>query len=407
MTASAPADLPGPLHGIRVVDLTGMLAGPYATMLLADLGADVVKIEPPAGDVTRRASPVREGDGPGALSGYFQSVNRGKRSIALDLKDLPQKERLLQLIDRADVVVESYSAHVMDRLGLSYEILAARNPRLVYAALRGFGDRRTGPSPLADWPAYDVVAQAMGGLLSITGTEDGGPVKTGPGVGDIFPASLLAVGILAALYDARRTGKGQFVDVAMYDAVLSLCERIVHQYSYTGVSPVPQGNAHPMLSPFDILPTKDGWVALAAPHDHQWQVLTGLIGRPGLADDPDFQTGPARVRNKHRVRAALLEWLRGQPTEEVVRLLGGQVAIGPVNTAGDIFRDPHVAAREMLVTVEQPGSTRPVTIAGSPIKLTRTPSAVRRRGPLLGEDDIDDVLTSWADVKPGGRDGTR
>src|SRR5215471_2217611 len=224
--------MPGPLEGLRVVDLSLMLAGPYASMLLADLGADVVKVEPPRGDSTRATGPFRPGDGPEALGGYFQSVNRGKRSVVLDLKNPADRGRFVALVRVADVLVENYSAGVMDRLGLGYERLAAENPRLVYGAIRGFGDPRSGASPYQDWPAFDVVAQAMGGFLSITGTAEGTPVKAGPGIGDLFPAVLLALGVTSAVYQARHTGRGQFVDVAMYDAVLSLCERMVYQYSY-------------------------------------------------------------------------------------------------------------------------------------------------------------------------------
>src|SRR5207248_2688713 len=222
-------DMPGPLNGLRVVDLSMMLAGPFATMLLAELGADVVKIEPPRGDGTRATGPFREEDGPEGLGGYFQSVNRGKRSVVLDLKQPSARDRLIELVRTADVLVENYSVGVMDRLGLSYERLSAENPRLVYACIRGFGDPRSGASPYVGWPAFDVVAQAMGGYLSITGTAEGSPVKAGPGVGDIFPAALLALGVVAAVDHMRLTGEGQFVDVGMVDAVLLLCERMVYQ----------------------------------------------------------------------------------------------------------------------------------------------------------------------------------
>ena len=277
----------GPLAGLKVLDLTAMLAGPYATMLLADLGADVVKIEPPHGDLTRGVGPFREGAKENRLGGYFQSVNRGKRSVVL-----------------ADVVTENFSAGVMERLGLAYETLAGVNPRLVYAAIRGFGDPRTGRSPYVSWPAFDVVAQAMGGFLSVTGTADGTPIKSGPGIGDIFPAALLAVGIVAAVRHAERTGEGQFVDVAMYDAVLSLTERIVYQHSCTGEVPAPQGNSHPLLCPFDIFPTADGWVAIAAPSDRHWELVAELIGRPDMASDERYRTNAARLRHAGRRRAA-------------------------------------------------------------------------------------------------------
>ena len=385
----------GPLAGLRVVDLSTMLAGPYATMLLADLGADVVKVEPPRGDGTRRAGPFRPEDGRAGLAGYFQSVNRGKRGVVLDLKAPSDVERLVELVRNADVLVENYSAGVMDRLGLSYERLATENPRLVYAALRGFGDPRTGSSPYTQWPAFDIVAQAMGGFLGITGTADGAPVKSGPGVGDIFPAALLAFGVLAAVHHARRTGQGQFLDVAMYDAMVSLCERMVYQYSYTGEVPRPQGNGHPLLCPFDIFPTADGWVSVAAPHDGHWRILADTIGGPDLATDPRYRTNVDRVRHADEVRALVGDWLSPRTTAEVVEVLGGRVPIGPVNDVATIAADPHVAARGMLVELEQPGSDRPITVAGQPVKFTRTPTNVGRRAPTLGEHDVDAVLAEW------------
>jgi crotonobetainyl-CoA:carnitine CoA-transferase CaiB-like acyl-CoA transferase len=387
--------MPGPLHGLRVVDLSTMLAGPYATMLLADLGADVVKVEPPAGDGTRRAGPYRPEDGKHGLAGYFQSVNRGKRGVVLDLKDPSDVERLVELVRQADVLVENYSTGVMERLGLGYERLATENPRLVYAALRGFGDPRTGASPYATWPAFDVVAQAMGGFLGITGTADGTPVKSGPGIGDIFPAALLAFGVLAAVHHARATGAGQFVDIAMYDAVLSLCERAVYQHSYTGEIPRPQGNGHPLLCPFDIFPTADGWVSVAAPHDGHWRILAETIGGTELADDPRYRTNRERVRHAPDVRAVVGGWLADRTTAEVVAILGGRVPIGPVNDIAAIAADPHVAARRMLVELPQPGSDRPVVVAGQPLKFTRTPAEVTRRAPTLGEDDADWIIADW------------
>ncbi|MCW2532843.1 MAG: yfdE, partial [Blastococcus sp.] len=216
----------GPLTGLRVIDLTQVLSGPFCTMLLADLGADVVKVEPPSGDVARLWGPhvpTPEGvEGPATYGGYFASVNRNKRSICLDLKDPEGRQTLLDLLDDADVLVENFRVGVMDRFGLSYEELHARFPKLVYASIRGFGDPRTGLSPYADWPAFDIIAQAMGGVMGVTGADADHPVKVGPGIGDIFPAVLAAVGLLAALRHADATGQGQFVDVAMYDSVLAL-----------------------------------------------------------------------------------------------------------------------------------------------------------------------------------------
>ena len=385
----------GPLHGVKVLDLTAMLAGPYATMLMADLGADIVKVEPPAGDVTRQAGPKRATDTDEGLTGYFQSINRGKRSIVLNLRDLPDKATFLELVKTADVVVENYRAGVMDRLGLNYEVLAEINPRLVYGTLRGFGDPRSGESPYTNWPAFDVVAQAMGGFLGITGTTDGTPIKSGPGVGDIFPGTLLALGIVSAVRHAEHTGAGQFVDIAMYDAVLALCERAVFQHSMTGEIPKQQGNSHPLLYPFDIMQTADGWIALAAQKDPHWKIVVETMGFPELAIDERYSTNTARVLHRTELQAILLPWFRDRTTRALVETFGNRVPIGPVNTIEDIFADPHVKAREMLVDVPQPGSDIPVTIAGAPIKLSATPAAVRGRAPLLGEQDPTDILSEW------------
>jgi crotonobetainyl-CoA:carnitine CoA-transferase CaiB-like acyl-CoA transferase len=393
----------GPLAGVRVVDLTRALAGPYCTMLLADLGADVLKVEEPSGDLTRAMGPFLPDDSLRSFGGYFQSVNRGKRSVVLDLKTPQGAATLRSLAADADVLVENFTPGVMERLGLSYESLAARNPRLVYAALRGFGDSRSGASPYQSWPAFDVVIQAMAGIMGITGTDDGTPIKVGPGVADVFPGTMLAVGITSALYEARDSGKGQFVDVAMYDAVLSLCERIVYQHSYTGAVPKPQGNHHPLLSPFDILPALDGWVAIAAPTDGQWCRLCELIDRPDLAGDPALATNQQRVGRRNEVYQALTAWTAGRPKDRIVAHLGGKIPVGAVCDVAEIMADPHVEARNMAVTLEQPGSAKSVTVAGQPLKFSRTPAMPNRRAPLLDEHGpADRAVPGWgASVFPG------
>jgi len=225
MTASG-----GALEGLRVIDLTQMLAGPFCTMMLADQGAEVIKVEPLEGDGTREIGPFHPEDRLRAFSGYFQSVNRNKLSIALDLKRSAGREIFLKLIETGQVVVENFRAGVMERLGLVYETLRERNRRIVYASIRGFGDPYTGKSPYLDWPAFDVVAQAVGGIMAITGPDAQTPTKVGPGVGDIVPAIMAAYGIMAAVWHAERSGAGQYVDVGMVDGVLSMCERILHQY---------------------------------------------------------------------------------------------------------------------------------------------------------------------------------
>lgn len=385
---------PGALDGLKVVDLTHALAGPFCTMVLADLGADVLKVEPLHGDGTRTMGPFAADDELHAFGGYFNSINRNKRSIALDLHRPEGKEILHRLIAHADVLVENFRAGVMDRLGFSFEALHAALPQLVYACVRGFGDPRTGDtalpeSPYASWPAFDVVAQAMGGLTGVTGPDAAHPMSAGAPVGDIGPALFAAVGILAAVRRAEHTGSGQLVDVAMYDAVLAFCERTVYLHSYAGVVATPQGASNPQICPFDAFTTADGWVTIAAPGERHWGYLCDIMGRPELRHDQRYATNAGRVQRAAEVRAIVGAWTGTHTTAEVTDLLGGIVPCGPINTIEEILADPHVARREMIVEVEQPGSARRVQIAGSPVKMTETPGSVRRRGPLLGEHSRD------------------
>ena len=377
----------GALEGLRVLDLTLMLSGPYGTMLLADQGADVIKVEPPTGDVTRAMGPFKTTKEKEAFGGYFASINRGKRSIVIDLKKDEGKSLLKQLVKDADVLVENFRSGVMERLGLAYETLAEVNPKLVYATIRGFGDKRTGESPYETWPAFDVVSQAIGGIMGITGPgpEDPQPIKIGPGVGDIFPGALNAFGILAAVYHAQRTGQGQFLDVSMADSVLSLCERIVYQYSYQNIIPGPEGNAHPMLCPFGLFPVKDGWVTIGCPSDHFWVILTEKMGVPELGKDERYAMNASRSQRRTEVNNLVGDWTRKFSKSELAEILGSLVPFGPVNNVKDIFNDEHFRIRNMLVDVEQPGAESPVTIAGSAIATSKTVSGVRGRGPLLGE----------------------
>jgi crotonobetainyl-CoA:carnitine CoA-transferase CaiB-like acyl-CoA transferase len=362
-----------------------MLAGPYGTMVLADHGAQVTKIEPPEGDVTRGAGPFRDGDNVRAVGGYFQSVDRNKRSICLDLKTADGKRLFKELVRDADAVTENFRAGVMERLGLSYEVLRDINPRLVYGALRGFGDRRTGASPYHDWPAYDVVAQAMGGLMAITGPDAETPTKVGPGIGDIVPGLMLGFGVLAAVHHARRTGVGQFVDVSMVDAVFAVCERMVWQHSVQGLTPGPEGNHHPFLCPFGMFSAADGYVTIAAHQDEFFAILCEGIDAPQLASNPRFATRVDRTDNRYQLIADLNRHTRRFSKAELIERLAGRIPFGPVMNISEIMADPHFVARQMIVDVEQPGTT-PIQVAGVPIKMTVTPGGVRRRSPLLGED---------------------
>lgn len=379
----------GALEGLRIIDLTQMLAGPYCTMMLADQGAEVIKVEPLSGDATRIGGPFRTDDSLRLFGGYFASINRNKKSIALDLKRPEGKALLMRLCRSADALVENYRAGVMERLGLSYEILHEDNPRLVYASIRGFGDPRTGRSPYTDWPAYDPVAQAMGGIMGITGPNSDTPIKIGPGVGDLVPAAMAAYGVVCAVLRARSTGQGQFVDVSMVDVMLSICERIVYQRSYQGLNPHPEGNRHPLLAPFGMLKARDGWVTIAAHTNEFWGTLCRLMRREELITDPRMVTGQARVANKDAVYDAVEQFTRQHTKQVLKELLGGQIPFGPVYHMDEIAADPHFAIREMIVEVEQPGCPEPVSIAGIPICMTETPGSVRRRAPLLGEDSID------------------
>jgi crotonobetainyl-CoA:carnitine CoA-transferase CaiB-like acyl-CoA transferase len=375
----------GPLADIRVIDLTQALAGPFCTMLLADLGADVIKIEPPQGDMSRTLGPFprdREGCDYGA---YFASINRNKRSVMLDVKTDAGREIIFKLAKAADAVVENAKAGVMDRLGIGYEKLREMNPKLVYAAIRGFGDPRTGKSPYAEWPAFDVVAQSMGGFVSMTGPADSSGYRAGPGIGDIYPGTLAALGVVSAIHAARASGKGQFLDVAMYDAILAMCEAAIYTYSRAGVVRGPQGNGTPVLCPFDIFRTRDGAVAIAAPGDNHWALLCDAMARPELATDDRTRTNPRRIANADMVRGIVSAWTGARTTREVVAAIGGKVPVGPVNTAKDIFEDPHPKVRGMLVEVEQPGDNPPLTVAGCPIKLSGTPAGIYARPPRLGE----------------------
>jgi crotonobetainyl-CoA:carnitine CoA-transferase CaiB-like acyl-CoA transferase len=353
--------------------------------MLADHGAEVIKIEPPQGDPAPRFAPFRADDGERAFGGYFQSINRGKKSVVLDLKTAADRELFLKLVAGADVLVENYRAGVMERLGLGYEALAKINPRLVYGAIRGFGDPRSGQSPYNDWPAFDVVAQAIGGIMGITGPAADQPLKIGPGVGDTVPALLLAFGILAAVRHAERSGQGQFLDISMIDGVLALCERLVHQYSYAGEVARPEGNGHPLLCPFGLFRAADGWVAIGCPTDKFWVELATAIGRHELALDPGWATNAARLARRGEVTSLIEGFTAQRSKAQLKALFGGRVPFGPVQNAAEIFADPHFAARGMLVEVEQPGSATPVTIAGVPVHLPATPGAVRGRAPRLGE----------------------
>jgi crotonobetainyl-CoA:carnitine CoA-transferase CaiB-like acyl-CoA transferase len=374
----------GALSDLRIVDFTQMLAGPFATQILADHGADVVKVESMVGDISRQG-PCRSDDIGHRFPGYFVSVNRNKRSLAVDLKSEDGKDIVRRLCKSADVVVENFRSEVMDRLGLSYESLRSENKKLVYASIRGFGDARTLPSPYQTWPAFDVVAQAMGGVMGITGPDAETPMKVGPGIGDTIPGIYCAFGILAAVHRARTKGEGQYVDVAMTDCVLAICERIVHQLSIESIVARPEGNHHPLNVPFGMFPAKDGWVAIAVVEDEFWYKLCRALDAAELGADARFAKRKDRSFHRKLIQEAIAtetsKWTKAELSEK----LGGVVPFGPVLDAQEIATHQHFISREMVVPVEHPGVAEPISIAGVPVKLSETPGGIKQRAPLLGE----------------------
>ena len=383
----------GPLSDLTIIDCTMAYAGPFGTVLLADLGANVIKVEPPGGDNFRPVPPfppdyghARKNTQAGADYGMaFAGVNRNKRSICLDLKQEGDKEVLLKLCEQADAVVENMRAGVMDSLGLGYEVIAERNPKIVYATVRGYGDPRTGESPYADWPCLDVAGQAVGGLVEATG--DIFPVA----ISDIYPGTLMALGLVSALHRAQQTGKGDFVDVSMYDSMLGLLKSHVADYSLTKKERKPGRRA---LVPFGLFPTKDGRIAIAAPVERHWKILCDAMGRTDLIDDERTSSNLRRAENQDFTEGQIEAWTTTKTKQEIIELIGGQVPCGPANTMAEIFDDPHVAARDMLQEIDLPGDNPAITLAGNPIKFANEETGLYQAPPKVGEH-TDEILAEF------------
>jgi CoA:oxalate CoA-transferase len=373
----APA--PGPLSGVTVLDLTWVLSGPYAAMVLTDLGADVIKVErPPYGDVARTTGPHINGE-----STYFFSINRGKKSTLIDLRKPQGKELFLRLVEKADVVMENFTPGTMDRLGLGYDVLSARNPRIIYSATSGFG--QTGPD--RDKPALDVVVQGMGGVMSITGEEGGPPVRPGLSLGDIAAGLFTAIGILAALHERERSGRGQMLDISMLDCQVAILENAFARYFATGVPPRAIGTRHPLSTPFQAFPTADGYIVIALGFglENIWGLFCAVIDRPELIDDPRFETPKLRTENHAVLEPMLNEALRKQTTAHWVREFEAiDLPCGPLNSIPEAAAYPQVQAREMLQEVESPRGNR-LTISNTPLRLSRTPAAIRGGPPSVGQ----------------------
>jgi CoA:oxalate CoA-transferase len=368
----------GPLSGITVVDLTRILAGPYCTLILADLGARVIKVEDPAiGDLARHVGPWIHGK-----SGYMMSVNRGKESIALNLKDAGDMATFHELLAQADVLCENFRPGVMERLGLGWDTLHARYPTLIYAATSGFG--HTGP--YMHYPAYDVVAQGMGGIMSLTGYPGSPPTRVGTSIGDIGAGLFTAIGINAALYHRAQTGEGMKIDVAMLDCQVALTENAIVRY-FAGDEPGPIGARHPTIAPFDAFRAKDRYIIMAVAGDEAYRTLCKTLGRDDLAADPRFATNELRVANQQALKDELERALAAKPGAEWIGLLrAAGVPCGPINRIEDVVKDPQVAARNMIVEVDDPKAGR-VKLFGSPIKMSAfEDSRERAPAPDLDQD---------------------
>ena len=375
----------GILSGIRVLDLTRMLSGPYCSMMLADNGAEVIKIEDEKGDSSRGNGPYRKNDSEKKWAGYFVSLNRNKKSICLNLKVKKDNQSFLNLVKTADILIENFRPGVMERLGLGYEALSGINPRLVYGAIRGFGDLRSGGSPYLNWPSYDVVAQAMGGPIGLTGVDEDSPLKIGPGIGDIFSGLMLSFGIMSALRHAEKTGNGQFVDLAMYDAMISLCERAIYQYDYTNEIPKPSGNFHPFIAPFGIFPAKDGNIALAVVENHFWIELATLFNKNEFITMKNFSSSEERRNNINLVNSTVASWTKDYTKSELSSLLGGKVPFGPVNNVKEILDDPHVKTRRIIEEISHPDSLTSWRVAGNPLNFSSFEKTEFNSPPILGE----------------------
>ena len=368
--------MPAPLEGIRVIELARILAGPWAGQTLADLGADVIKVEAPEGDDTRRWGPPfidREGDRSAA---YFHATNRGKRSVTCDFRTAEGQETVSRLVADADVVIENFKVGGLAKYGLDYESLRAVNPRLIYCSITGFG--QTGP--YAHRAGYDFIIQGMAGLMSVTGEAAGQPQKVGVAVTDVFTGIYAATAILAALVQRGRTGEGQQIDMALMDVASAIMANQAMNYLATGTAPQKMGNAHPNLAPYAVFDCADGWLILATGNDGQYQRLCALLGLPDMADAPEFLTNADRVTNRAELTRRLTEATRRFTKSELLAACEAQgVPAGPINDMAEVFADPQVVARGMQITADGvPGVRSPFTFSGADL-------ALGKAAPKLGE----------------------
>ena len=368
----------GPLSGIKVIELAQIMAGPTCGMLLADMGADVIKVEKlPGGDDTRSYSePSINGE-----SAAFMMLNRNKRGMAVNLKTPGGLEVVKKLLSDADVVTENYRKGTLEKLGLGYDVLQQLNPRLIYCAVSGYG--RTGP--YADKGGFDLIAQGFAGLMSITGEPGGPPAKSGTSIADINAGIFAALGIVSALFARQSTGRGQLVETSLMEAAIQQTYWQAAMYWATGENPGPTGSAHILTAPYQAFPTADGWINIGGANQPNWERIVKVIGKPELASDPRFLTNGDRMKNLGALTPVIAEALKKRKSADWIREFDAAgVPVGPVNKIGDMLADPQVAHREMVVEVDHPRAGA-IKALGFPVKFSETPASVTRPAPLLGE----------------------
>jgi formyl-CoA transferase/CoA:oxalate CoA-transferase len=366
-----------PLEDIRVLDFTRVMSGPFATMLLGDLGADVIKIEPPGGDDTR-------GWGPpwiGGDSAYFMSANRNKRSMIIDLKKLEGREIVKKLVEKSDVVVENFRPGVAEQLGISYDNLSKINPRIIYCSISGFGQS----GPHRDKPGYDLIALAMSGLMSITGEPNRPPVKFGVPIADLTTALFAALSIVSALYWREKTGRGQYIDMALLDAQVLLLSHQAFNYFATGEEPRRMGSAHPNIVPYQAFETSDGYIIVTVGSEKLWEQFCKAIGRPDLIENPKFRTNADRVINREELIEELERVFKPKPTRFwIEELEKAGVPAAPILTVGQVLNDEYVRYRGMVLEIEHP-EAGVIKMLGTPFKMSVTPGVVRSPPPTRGQ----------------------
>ncbi len=376
-----------PLAGIKVLDFSRVYAGPYCTMMLADLGAEVIKVEREgSGDDTRAFMPMKDGE-----SGYYLYLNRNKKSLALNLKDPKHVNIIRKLAKWADVVVENFSPGVVDRLGIGYKDLVQENPKIIYGSISGFG--QTGP--YSKKPAYDVICQAMGGFMDLTGEPGSKPFKLGPSIVDASAGIHMAYAILAAIYYREKTGEGQFIDVGMMDTAFSTLENFVVTKTLTGKAPTRNGNANLGSAPFNSYKTKDGYVCIAVANNSLFEKLASLMGMPELLEDHRYKTNFERKINEKTLNKTVESWTQKYTTTEICDILDEKsVPVGPILGIDQLVEDPHIRFRDMLVEIEHPVVGK-VEYPGNPLKFSKTPADIFHKAPALGEHNeeiLKDIL---------------